>query len=265
MCTCRSREHAPVRRRLPRGDRNVIRRAQMNDGELAIVAGSPSSFRGLALANDLRPIQLPASRTPGPSPPPDRCADVPDARRIAMIELHQGLADAIAAAKLLAGLGTDSRAALVDAAQTAVFRPGEPLFPEGCGADALYVIRDGTFHAVEPELSKEPRVVRILGPGDVVDGVIEFAGERRPVTVRSVGEGVAAVIPGVDVDRLVGIHADLRSARERLHRLQLLSGLSSIFGPIDAELLEALEAEADWLHLHRGEVLWEPCAPADGL
>ena len=182
-----------------------------------------------------------------------------------MSEPHQGSADAIAAAKVLAGLGADSRAALAAAAQIAVFRPGEPLFPEGCGADALYVIQDGTFHALEPALSKEPRVVRILAPGDVVDGVIELAGESRPVAVRSVGEGGAVVIPGAEVDRLVGIHADLRAARERLHRLQLLSGLSSIFGPIDAGLLDTLEAEADWLHLHRGEVLWEPCAPADGL
>ena len=182
-----------------------------------------------------------------------------------MIELHQEMSDVIAAANLLAGLGADSRAALIDAAQTAVFLPGEPLFPEGCGADALYVIREGIFHALEPELSKEPRVVRILGPGDVVDGVIELAGERRPVTVRSLGGGAAAVIPGAEVDRLVGMHADLRAARERLHRLQLLSGLSSIFGPIDAELMKALEAEADWTHLHRGEVLWEPGAAADGL
>ena len=181
-----------------------------------------------------------------------------------MIELHRGSADAIAAAALFQGLGTDSRTALVDAARTVAFRPGDPLFPEGCGADALYVIRDGIFHALEPDLAKEPRLVRILGPGDVVDGVIELAGESRPVVVRSVGEGVAAVVPGAEVDRLVGIHADLRAARERLHRLELLSGLSSIFGPIEAELLQALEAEADWLHLHRSEVLWEPCAPADG-
>jgi NTE family protein/lysophospholipid hydrolase len=182
-----------------------------------------------------------------------------------MLELHQELADAIAAADLLQGLGADSRTALANAAQTVAFSPAEPLFPEGCGADALYVIRDGIFHALEPDPPREPRVVRILGPGDVVDGVIELAGESRPVTVRSIGAGVAAVIPGPEVDRLVTIHADLRAARERLHRLQLLSGLSSIFGPIDDELLKALEAEADWLNLHRGEVLWEPGAPADGL
>lgn len=182
-----------------------------------------------------------------------------------MIETQQGLGDAIAAADVLTGLSTDARRALVDVARTAVFAPGEPLFPEGCGADALYVIREGTFHAIEPDPPREPRIVRILGPGEVVDGVIELAGESRPVTVRSVGEGVATVIPGADVDRLVGMHADLRAARERLHRLQLLGGLSSIFGPIDAELLKALEAEADWTHLHRGEVLWEPGAVADGL
>ena len=182
-----------------------------------------------------------------------------------MIELHQRSADAIAAAELFEGLGTETRHALVHAAETAAYGPGEPLFPEGCGADALYVVREGTFHAIEPDLLREPRIVRILGPGEVVDGVIEYAGESRPVTVRSVGEGVAAVIPGADVDRLVAVHADLRAARERLHRLQLLSGLSSIFGPVDAELLKTLEAEADWLHLHRGEVLWEPGAPADGL
>jgi predicted acylesterase/phospholipase RssA/CRP-like cAMP-binding protein len=182
-----------------------------------------------------------------------------------MIEMHQGLAEAIAAADLLAGLGTEARQALIEAASTAVFRPGEPLFPEGCGADALYVVREGTFHAIEPDPPKEPRLVRVLQPGEVVDGVLELAGERRPVAVRSVGEGVATVVPGAEVDRLVAMHADLRAARERLHRLQLLSGLSSVFGPIDADLLNALEAEADWTHLHRGEVLWEPGAVADGL
>lgn len=106
-----------------------------------------------------------------------------------MIELHQESADAIAAADLFQGLGTESRTALANVVQTVAFRPSEPLFPEGCGADALYVIREGIFHALEPDLPREPRVVRILGPGDVVDGVIELAGESRPVTVRSVGKG----------------------------------------------------------------------------
>jgi NTE family protein/lysophospholipid hydrolase len=180
-------------------------------------------------------------------------------------ELRHGPVDAFGTAELLTVLGAEAREALTEAAYTATFAAGASLFPESAGADALYVIREGVFHALEPDPPQEPRLVRILGPGDVVDGLLELVGAARPVIVRSVELGVATVFPGEAVDRLVGLHADLRAARDRLHRLQLLSGLSSVFGPIDGALLHALEAEADWIHLQRGEVLWEPGASADGL
>src|SRR5215213_7364388 len=182
-----------------------------------------------------------------------------------MLELRDASAHAIDAAELFKGLGADSRAALASAAYTATFNPGEPLFPEGAGADALYVIREGAFHAVELDAPRESRLVRILGPGDVVDGVLGLVGGSRPVAVRAVDNGVVTVIPGETVDGLVATYPDLRAARDRLHRLQLLSGLSSVFGPIDGALLQALEAEADWTHLHRGAVLWDPGVPAEGL
>lgn len=182
-----------------------------------------------------------------------------------MLELRDTSADAIDAADLLRTLSPDTRAALVNAAFTASFQPGDPLFPEGAGADALYVIREGLFHAVEPDPPRDPRIVRILGPGDVVDGVLGLVGRSRPVTVPAMERGVATVIPGETVDALVATHPDLRAARDRLHRLQLLCGLSSVFGPIDGVLLHALEAEADWMHLQRGAVLWEQGAPSDGL
>jgi NTE family protein/lysophospholipid hydrolase len=182
-----------------------------------------------------------------------------------MLDVRESSANAMDSAELLRGLSAETRAALSSAARSATFAPGAELFPEGAGADALYVIREGAFHAVEPDPPREPRLVRILAPGDVVDGVLALAGGARPVTVRAVGSGVVTVIPGEVVDRLVDAHADLRAARDRLHRLQLLCGLSSVFGPIDGALLQALEAEADWIQLQRGELLWEPGAAADGL
>src|SRR5574338_748445 len=68
-----------------------------------------------------------------------------------MLETRDTLADAIEAAELFRGLSSESRAALVNAARSVAVEPGEPLFPEGCGADALYVVREGVFHAVEPD------------------------------------------------------------------------------------------------------------------
>jgi len=120
-----------------------------------------------------------------------------------MLELRDASAHAIDAAELFKGLGADSRAAPANAAYTATFNPGEPLFPEGAGADALYVIGEGAFRAVEPDPPRESRLVRSLGPGDVVDGVLGLVGGSRPVTVRAVDNGVVTVIPGETVDGLV--------------------------------------------------------------
>jgi len=168
-------------------------------------------------------------------------------------------------APLLAGLLPASLDALGEAAHTLQLSDGEALFAEGTGADALYVVREGCLHAAEPDPPRDARLVRVMGPGALVDGLQELGGGQHPVAVRAVGACVVTVIPGDVVDRLVATHPDVRAARDQLHRRQALSRLSSLVGPVDEALLDSLGMEAEWLHLHRGEVLWEPGAPADHI
>jgi NTE family protein/lysophospholipid hydrolase len=173
--------------------------------------------------------------------------------------------EAINTAPLFATVAPAARAEMARAARLISLSPGQALFPEGAGADALYIVNVGKLHAVEPDPPGPPRLVRILGPGQVVDGVIELVGDRRPVSVLAAEESVVTLIPGDVIDRLDAADPEFRAARDRLHRRQLLTGLHHIFGPIDGELMAAIEAEAEWHKLQRGQVLWEPDSPSDRL
>lgn len=179
-------------------------------------------------------------------------------------EANPAAAEAIAAIRLFAGLSAESRAALAGKAKIRTLAPGERLFNPGSGAAALYMLQKGLLHATEPDPPGEPRLMRLIGPGEVLDGLQELGGNRS-IGVFAVDQSEVAVIEDGEVDRLVSTLGDLRTAIGRMHRRQSLTSLRRIFGPLEENLLDDLETLGDWVHLQRGEVLFEPAEASDGL
>lgn len=173
-------------------------------------------------------------------------------------------ATALDGVPLLAGLSAPARDALLAAVESSRLAPGERLFQEGSGAGALYILRAGQLHASEPDPGRDPRLMRVLHPGEILDGLQEL-GTSRAMYVHAVEPSLVAVVPDRVVDALSAVHHDLRDAIARMHRRQSLTCLRRIFGPLDASLLDDLERLGHWRHVPRGEVIFEPAARADRL
>ncbi|MGQ0766993.1 MAG: patatin-like phospholipase family protein [Gemmatimonadota bacterium] len=179
-------------------------------------------------------------------------------------ESNPAASDAVEATRLFAGLAPESRAAVALRTSLRTLMPGERLFSPGSGAAALYMLHKGLLHATEPDPPGEPRLMRLIGPGEVLDGLQELGGNRS-IAVFAVDRSEVAVIEDAEADRLVAALGDVRAAVRRMHRRQSLTSLRRIFGPLEEKLLDDLESLGDWVHLPRGEVLFEPSGASDGL
>lgn len=171
---------------------------------------------------------------------------------------------AVAATRLLSGLPEQARAELASAVQFVRLGVGDRLFKEGSGAGALFLLAEGLLHATEPDATDGPRRMRIIGPGEAVDGLQELGGAVT-LFVDAQLPSLVAVIPEGTVDQLAAKYPELKAALARMHRRQSLTALRRIFGPVDEPLLDDLERLGDWMHLSRGEVVFEPAARADSL
>ncbi|HEX2203649.1 MAG TPA: cyclic nucleotide-binding domain-containing protein, partial [Longimicrobium sp.] len=174
-------------------------------------------------------------------------------------------AAAIAASPELAGLEPETVEALATAAARVDAPAGTYLFEGALAGDALYLVLEGRLEAVEPRPGGEPDLLRALEPGEAFDELQLLAGVPLPARVRAGTDATLARVPDADVDRLEEAHPDLREALRRVHRRQLLTRLHPLLGALDAALLDALERDAGWVHLGRGQLLFEQGDPAGGV
>jgi NTE family protein/lysophospholipid hydrolase len=175
------------------------------------------------------------------------------------------LGERIRASRLFGELGDEARDALARVMEIVRARAGSPIFREGESSDALYLVLEGALHATEQMADGSEIVVRVIGPGEAVDERQVLSGTSRPVTVSAVTDARLARAPGAVMDRLVGRHPELRIARDRLHRRQLLCRLHHILGVLDDAFLDDLEEMAEWVQLGKGELLFEQNNPSQGI
>jgi NTE family protein/lysophospholipid hydrolase len=170
-----------------------------------------------------------------------------------------------AAAALPGGLGPEAAAALDAEMERVEVRAGDAIFAGPRSGAALYLVLEGLLHAAEPAPGGSDTPVRAVEPGEALDEMQLFAGSAGPVVVRAARDSVLGRVPGEAVDRLCAAHPEIRGALRRLHARQLLCRLHTVFGAFGRQLLDDVEATADWLHLPRGRLLFEQNTPADGL
>jgi predicted acylesterase/phospholipase RssA/CRP-like cAMP-binding protein len=175
------------------------------------------------------------------------------------------LLEVIRCSPLLGGLAGEVVTALCAAVEEVALRDGDSLFGSAAGGDALYLILEGEVRATEATAGGEQETIRIMGRGDLVDEMQLVAGSARLMEIEAAGDARLARIAGPVVNGLVAAHPDLRAALERLHRRQLLCRLHPVFGTFDRQLLDDVEATADWEHLGRGELLFEQETAREGL
>ncbi|HEX2094192.1 MAG TPA: cyclic nucleotide-binding domain-containing protein [Longimicrobiaceae bacterium] len=151
----------------------------------------------------------------------------------------------------------------------AVLRPvelpaGRTLLATGEPAHGLYVVLDGELHVKERTRPGDGVLARVIGPGEAVDELQVLAAGTGSVVVEVGRDSRVAGADGTRVDELVAFPG-LRACIDRLHRRQLLCRLHPIFGTLDGEFLDLVEAMADWVQVPRGELLFEQNSPGEGV
>jgi NTE family protein/lysophospholipid hydrolase len=167
---------------------------------------------------------------------------------------------AVRTAPLFAGLDAATLDALASSATPVSLADAEDVFA-GDAADALWLVLEGSVDAVE----EGGPALRWMGPGELFDRQLTLAGVSRRVLVRGAGAATLARIPCDVSDALEALDPAFARALTRMHARQLLCRLAPVLGSFDARLLDDLERAADWVHLARGDVLFEQGEPAGGL
>ena len=172
--------------------------------------------------------------------------------------------DAVLRAGIFADLTPETAQAIAAEAAQLRLAPGETVFTGVEDKPALYLVLSGALEAVERQRTGEV-LVRTVAAGEAVDELQVLAGDRNPVFVRAAADTEVARVPGEAVDALCERFADWRMALRRLHRRQLLSRLHAMLGLLEGGFLDDVEAMADWVHLRRGEMLFEQHDRAEGI
>src|SRR5690349_15247525 len=114
-------------------------------------------------------------------------------------------------------LGGPAASAVAARLQRVELSPDESVFPEDDRIDALYIVDTGQLHATETDVTGNVRLIRTLGPGELVDQLQVLSGGARPVRVRAAEPTGLWMIPGELVDALVESQPEFRLVRERTH------------------------------------------------
>ncbi len=147
-------------------------------------------------------------------------------------------------------------------------RSGELLFRQDDRGDGMYVIIAGSLAVSTTRASGTEVPLGVLRAGDTVGEIQLLTGGRRSATVHAAEDCELVKIPAEAFESLAARSPELLQlmadvARRRLRLSLMATALPRVFGRLDAAALQILEAEAEWVHLRSGEILFEQGTPGD--
>jgi NTE family protein/lysophospholipid hydrolase len=167
-------------------------------------------------------------------------------------------------------LGEGALDALEEELQPLSLSAAEVLFRQGEGGDCLYLLTEGRL-AVKMEFPGRPEVaVSELAPGETVGELSLLTGQRRTATVYALERSRLVRLSRAGFDNLADRHPGLveqfaQSVLPRLRYTRLMDVLTSLLGDVDPAVAHNLQAELQWVHLDRGEILFQQGDPGDAL
>ena len=150
--------------------------------------------------------------------------------------------------------------------------PSENLFYQGDQSDSMYLVIDGLLN-VAINIDGSEVFVGDNKPGQLVGEMGVFTGQSRAASIYADNNGAAVglvKIPGAGFNRIAGTNPDGLAKvgeiiRQRLFRNQLAEMLPNLFGELDEETFNDIEAEAEWIQISRGDVLIKQGDPGDSM
>jgi len=150
---------------------------------------------------------------------------------------------------------------LLEDSEVISFDSGETLFRQGDSGGTMGIVISGLLTvAIQTAKGKEVKVSEI-NPGEPVGEIQLLTGGTRTANVYAAQRTDVLQLTKAAFDRIDVRHADFIHEfsdliRWRLRRNLLMSILPGVFGDLDAEMLNTIEDEADWIFLKRDEMLF---------
>lgn len=172
----------------------------------------------------------------------------------------------LGSSEVFGSLGEEIRGRLGRAMSLTTVATGQTLLHQGEVGDAFFIVAAGQFE-VRRGVDAEA-VIDSIGPGGTIGEMQLVVGGVASATVVATDDAQVLRLPRRSFDELCEESPELletvaRVTKRRLQRQQLLEVLPTLLGPLDDDVLAAVERQAGWLTLRSGEVLFQQGDPGD--
>lgn len=149
-------------------------------------------------------------------------------------------------------------------------REGRRLFEQDDPADAMYLVANGRLKVVSRRTDGMELDLGRIGKGDVVGEIQVLTGGRRTASVLAESDSELVRLKRRDFDQAAEQQALLRDRMNeivlrRLKHNQLVRLLPPLFGSLTGEQHAAIEAEAQWVRITSGQILFRQNDPGDSF
>ncbi len=147
-------------------------------------------------------------------------------------------------------------------------QPGDTLYRQGDPADALFVILSGSCQISHAAAEGDERPLTSFGPGEILGETAVLQAQARTTTARTTEPSKVLRFSRATLERLTTIAP---AATQYFHDLNvrrhssLQVALTTLFRGLDQAGLQGLTAEANWVRLRGGEILFKQGDPSDSF
>ena len=148
--------------------------------------------------------------------------------------------------------------------------PGAYVFREGEAGDSMYIVGRGKVRVCGTAEDGSEVLIDEHSVGACVGEIALLTGQPRTATVYTLQASDLIQLSKHGLmqiaNRYPQVALQLTSAiLPRLQRMQVAHILNTLFGKLESDVLKALQAEMQWVELHKGEVLFRQGEVGDGL
>lgn len=175
-----------------------------------------------------------------------------------MLLTREQLVDTLQPTPLFADLSAGEISGIVASLSQIKLARGEVIIEEGASADSMYIVLSGHLSVQTASIDQ---VIDSVSAGGIVGEMGILTDQKRTATVTATEETVVLECNRRQLEHLfetapVIVQRFQEVILPRIRRLYLVSALRDLIGETTYEEFQNIEAQLDWLHLRRDDVLF---------